>query len=130
MHPLTRGTEAYRQTEACSRSPLELVVMLYSGALRFVTEAIEANAAGQLGRRGTSISRALAILGELQSTLNVAQGGTVAFELDRLYGYMQERLLDVTTNEDARGLREVQKLLAVLRESWVQLAKPAAAQAS
>jgi len=126
VNPLSRGAEAYRQTEARSRSPLELVVMLYDGALRFVTEAIEADASRQLARRGKAISKALAIIGELQSTLNVASGGDVALELDRLYSYIQARLLDVAMKKDVSALPEVQRLLLTLRDAWTQIASPAA----
>ena len=126
MNPMFRGAEAYRQTEARSRSPLELVVMLYDGALRFVGEAIDADRQKQYGVRGQAISKTLAILGELQSTLNVAKGGDVAAELDRLYSYMQGRLIDVSAKKDAGALPEVQKLLTTLRDGWAQIASPAA----
>jgi flagellar secretion chaperone FliS len=123
---IPRGAEAYRQTEARSRSPLELVVMLYDGALRFVAEAQEADANGNIAVRGTAISRTLAIVGELQSTLNIEAGGDIARELDRLYSYLQGRLLDVTAKKDKGALPEVHKLLSMVRESWVQIANPAA----
>jgi flagellar protein FliS len=123
---MMRGANAYRQTEATSRSPLELVVMLYDGALRFVGEAADAQAAGQIGKRAKAISRAIAILGELQSTLNVNEGGDVAKELDKLYTYMQGRLLDVTMQQDMKALTEVKKLLTTLREAWSQIAAPKA----
>ncbi len=130
MTPMIRGAEAYRQTEAKSRSPLELVVMLYDGALRFVGDAVDADAAGQIGRRGLAISKALAIIGELQSTLNVSAGGDLAVELDRLYTYMQGRLLDVSVKKDREALPEVQRLLTKLREAWFQIAAPAPLQAA
>jgi flagellar protein FliS len=120
MH--TRGAQAYRQTEAQSRSPLELVVMLYDGALRFVGNAAAANTQRDLRARGEAISRALAVLGELQGTLNLSEGGDVARELDRLYGYMQQRLLDVTMKNDGAALTEVEKLLTPLRASWAEIA--------
>ena len=125
MNPMFRGAEAYRQTEARSRSPLELVVMLYDGALRFVGEAIDADAARQIARRGQAISKTIAIVGELQSTLNVESGGQLAVELDKLYGYMQQRLLDVTLKKDTNALKEVQKLLTTLRDAWSQISNPA-----
>jgi flagellar protein FliS len=123
---MSRGVDAYRQTEVRSRSPLELLVMLYDGALRFVGEAREADQQRQLARRGQAISRTMAILGELQSTLNMAEGGQVAVELDRLYTYMQGRLLDVTANRDTAALAEVEALLTTLRDAWSQIATPAA----
>jgi flagellar protein FliS len=121
-----RGAAAYRQTEAESRSPLELVVMLYDGALRFVGEALAAHADRDLARRARGVSRALAILGELQSTLDMTGGGDVARELDRLYAYMQDRLLDVTMQHDGEALEEVRRLLTTLREAWAQVATASA----
>ena len=100
--------------------------MLYDGALRFIAEAVEADANRQIARRGHAISRTLAIIGELQNTLNVKEGGDLAAELDRLYAYMQQRLLDVTMKKDKSALPEVQKLLSMLREAWMKIADPAA----
>ena len=128
---MPRGAEAYRQTEAKSRSPLELVVMLYDGALRFVGEAAEAHAKRNISARARAISKTIAILGELQSTLNVKEGGEVAIELDKLYTYIQGRLLDVSMKQDISGLTETQKLLTTLRDGWAQIASPPSkAQAS
>ena len=129
MNPMLRGAEAYRQTEARSRSPLELVVMLYDGGVRFVGEAIDADAKREIARRGQAISKAIAIVGELQSTLNVDSGGQLAVDLDKLYGYIQQRLLDVTMKKDTAALQEVQKLLTTLRDAWSQIANPAFAAA-
>ena len=116
-----RGAEAYRRIEAESRSPMELVLMLYDGALRFVGEARNAIARQDVHARGEAVSRVLAIIGELQSTLNISDGGAIAAELDRLYGYMTSRLLDVTVHQDAAALDDVQKVLLTLREGWAQL---------
>jgi flagellar protein FliS len=117
-----RAAAAYRRTEAQSSSPLELVVMLYDGAIRFVTEAREAIAKGDVRARTTAVSRARAIVAELQNTLNMAEGGDVARELDRLYTYMSGRLLEVTANADADAAKEVHKLLTTLRDGWSQIA--------
>ena len=117
-----RGAEAYRRIEAESRSPMELVLMLYNGALRFVDEARDAMARKDVRARGDAISRALAIISELQNTLNVAEGGDIAAELDRLYTYINTRLLDATAQQDAAALEDVRKVLLTLRDGWAQLA--------
>ena len=39
MSPAHNGLNAYRQTQVQSRTPLELVVMLYDGALKSMTAA-------------------------------------------------------------------------------------------
>ena len=118
-----RGAEAYRRTEALSRSPVELVLMLYDGALRFVGEARAAVARNDIAARSAAISRALAIVSELQNTLSVDTGGDIGRELDRLYSYINVRLLDVAAKRDVAALEEVQKLLTTLREAWSQVAE-------
>ena len=122
MFAQPRGIHAYRQVQAESRSPLELVVMLYDGALANVTQAGEAAARGDLRQRGASVSKALSIVGALREGLNLSDGGTVAAELDRLYDYVTCRLLDVTARHDAGALTEVHKILSGLRDAWYQIA--------
>ena len=115
--------QAYRQVEVQSRSPLELVVMLYDGALASLTEARAAAGRGDARARAASVSKALAIVCSLQESLNLADGGTVAAELDGLYSYATRRLLDVTLNQDVTALAEVHKLLDCLRAAWQEIAK-------
>ena len=114
--------QAYRQVEVQSRSPLELVVMLYDGALASLTEARTAAAEGDSRKRAAAVSKALAIVCSLQETLNLDDGGAVASELDRLYTYALGRLIDVTVKHDIDALSEVHKLLTSLREAWHQIA--------
>jgi len=89
-----RGIDSYRQNEIQSRSPLELVVMLYDGALRFTSEARDAMVRGDIRARQQHLSRAMAIVSELQSTLDMETGGEVAEHLDNLYGFVRDRLID------------------------------------
>lgn len=122
MNVQTRGADIYRRVDVQSRSPLELVVMLYDGALGSLSEARAAAARHDVRARSAAVSRTLAILGGLQSTLNVADGGTVAIELDRLYAYASQRLLDVTTKQDVSALAEIHRLLTTVRDAWHQIA--------
>ncbi len=116
------GADAYRRIEADSRSPLELVVMLYDGALRFLGEARQASVRRDLRGRAAGISKALAIVGELQSTLNLAAGGSVAEEMDRLYTYLTQRLVDATGRREDAARAEVQSLLTPVRTGWIEAA--------
>lgn len=117
-----RAAQAYRRVESESRSPLELVVMLYDGALRFLGEASEAAARGDLRARAHAISRTLAIIAELQNTLDIEKGGAVADQLDDLYTYISARLLDVALKKDVTAIEEAHKLLTPIRDAWSQIA--------
>ena len=120
---MSRGAEVYRRTNVHTRSPLELVVMLYDGALQSLSEARDALARNDVAARTKAVSRALAILTELQGTLNVKEGGSIAEELDRLYAFSITRLLDVTTRRDASAIEDIVRVLTPLREAWSQVAQ-------
>lgn len=130
MQTASRGAMAYQRVDAQSRSPLELVVMLYDGAIRFLGEARDAHERKDQWGRARAVSKALAIVGELRSTLNVDEGSSLASELDRLYDYMFGRLLEVTTKRDMSGVEEVERLLVTVREGWVQVSAATSATAS
>jgi flagellar secretion chaperone FliS len=117
----SRAAQAYRRVESESRSPLELVVMLYDGALRFLGDAADAAGRGDLRARAHAISRVLAIIGELQNTLDVEKGGAVADQLDDLYTYITSRLLDVALKQDVTAIEEARKLLTPVRDAWTQI---------
>jgi flagellar protein FliS len=108
---------------------MELVVMLYDGAIKFTLEAREAIARKDVRARTQAVSRALAIIAELHNTLNMKDGGNIAQELDRIYPYMSARLLEVTAKADDKAAEEVLKLLRTLRDGFSQIAASGAAAA-
>lgn len=124
-----RGASAYRQVQVeSSESPLELVVMLYDGALASLSQARDALSRHDLVAKGRSMSKAMSIVGHLQSTLNMDVGGEVAQELDRLYLYIIERLLDANMKGAVEPIDESIKLLTTLRDAWSQIATTPASQ--
>lgn len=96
--------------------------MLYDGALRFLSDAERSFASGDLAARAHAISRALAIVNELQSTLDLGKGGDLAAELDRLYDFVQDRLLSATRDRDAGAVADAKRVLNALAEGWRALA--------
>jgi flagellar protein FliS len=120
---LARGAQAYYQTQIQSRSPLELVVMLYDGALRFLQQTVDAMERGDLVAKRDSLSKAMAIVTELHGMLDLEQGGEVAASLDSLYTYMMERLTTANQQRDAAPVAEVMRLMTGLREAWSQIAQ-------
>lgn len=122
---MARAAQAYYQTQVQSQSPLELVVMLYDGALRFLHQAAEAIGRRDLVAKRDTMSRSLAIISELQNSLNMEAGGDVAQRLDALYTYMSGRLVDANIRNSAEPIHETIRLLTMLRSAWVEIASPA-----
>lgn len=105
-----------------SASPARLVAMLYDRAITLLNEAVGAIEDGQIERRWAANSKASEVICHLWETLDLEQGGEVAANLDRLYGFMIRRLTTVDVNNDPQPARDVIGLLEPLRRSWHQLA--------
>jgi flagellar protein FliS len=126
---LSRGAQTYLHTHVQSRSPLELVVMLYDGAIRFLEQAGDAMDARDMPMKATAISKAMAIIAELQSTLNLEQGGEVAQQLDGLYSHVTARVIEGNVQRDRKPIDEAIALLRPLRDAWSQIATGSASAA-
>ena len=123
MHTPAVAAGAYVRTEIQSRSPIELVVMLYDGANTYLSQAHDAIERQDGRAKREAISRALAIVTELQNTLNMEVGGDIAGSLDSLYGFVNERLIDANRQDDVGAVDQAIRVLTPLREAWIQLAR-------
>lgn len=119
---LSRATSAYKEVDVTARSPLELVVMLYDGAISALEQSRDAIQQGDLLTKRRAMSKALAIVSHLQGTLNMEDGREIAEELDRLYVYVTDRIVDANVNGNAAALDDAVRVLKTLREAWSELA--------
>jgi flagellar protein FliS len=127
MQTTTRAMHAYYQTQVQTQSPLELVVLLYDGALRYMQMASDALRRQDLVAKREGMRRSVAFVAELQNTLNLTEGGEIAKSLDALYGYIAGRLTDANMRRDPAPVDEAIRLLKPLRDAWAKLAMPSAA---
>ncbi len=109
--------------EIKTASPEMVIVKLYEGALRFLRQAKECHAEGQVAGRATAIAKALAIVAELQQSLNLEQGGEIAQNLDSLYFYVSDRLLEANVRGTVQPLDEASGVLSTLNEAWVEISR-------
>jgi flagellar protein FliS len=111
-------------------TPARLVQIMYEHILAHL-----AAARGSMGRihnhmpvqevatKCAAIGKAVRIIGHLDSTLNMEQGGAVAGNLHRLYMYSANRLTQANASNDPALVDEVYKLVAKVKTSWDQLVK-------
>ena len=109
------------ETQILAATPVELIQLLYDGALGAVQTARRHLAEGLIRERGLAVSKAVAILTELAMSLDYQGGGEISRRLGALYDYMQRTLLEANFRQADEGLREVQGLLATLRDGWREL---------
>jgi flagellar protein FliS len=118
MFPTPTGADVYRRLQVESRTPLELVVMLYDGALARIGEARAAIDREDFAAFREAIGKALAIVGELQNRLDMKAGGDIARSLDSLYSFVVVALIDASVRGYRNPLDGVEKVLSNLRDAW------------
>jgi len=125
MNPILSAAAAasrYRGVQVQTSSPAQLVVMLYDGILRFVTEAKDAFEKDDRARAGERIGRAIAIVDELVATLDPTHAPELAENLVALYGFCKRRLFVANLQRDPGALADVATAIQPLREAWAQVA--------
>jgi flagellar protein FliS len=124
------ASQVYRQTQTQTAGPGELVLMLYRGAVRFLTAAIDAIDAHNVAQAHDKLVKTQDIIANLLETLDVERGGEVARNLSALYEYMLRRLLEANVRKDAAPAREVQTLLRELLPAWEAAVRQTSATAT
>jgi flagellar secretion chaperone FliS len=122
-HKKQANLQSYRDTEVSTSNRLKLLVMLYEGAIRFCAQAAEAMHDGNVGTKGEMISKALAIINELQSTLDHSQAPDVAGNLERLYEFINDRLVTANLENNLAALMDAVRVIKILHSAWVEVAE-------
>jgi flagellar protein FliS len=97
-----------------------VLLMLYQGAIDFLTKAKERMSEGDAGGKGNFISKAHAIISEFITSLNHDVGGEVSRNLEDLYRFMLDQLMEAHVGNNAKPLDNVIGLLAGLQQTWEQ----------
>lgn len=118
----SRAIAQYTRTEVQCGTPLELVVKLYDTAIISIIKARDGLTRGDLQAKRDGMSRSMAVVAELQNSLDLERGGPVAAQLDALYSYVTGRLIDANVELDPLALDEAHRLLSTLRDGWQQIA--------
>lgn len=111
----------YRKNAVNGASPLQLVIMLYDGALRFMEAGKHAMGQRDLQRQNDNLQRAQRIIMELMACLDMQQGGEIAKNLLAIYTYILNELVNANIKDDPHAIDRSMKIISELRESWVKV---------
>ncbi|MCX5654405.1 MAG: flagellar export chaperone FliS [Planctomycetota bacterium] len=109
---------AYRENAIATQSRGRLVVLLYDGAIKFLKQALKELEAGHFAAKGEYINKAVAIINELDTCLDMEAGGDVAQNLRSLYHFMIRHLGEANIHRDPQRIREVIDCLQGLNDGW------------
>lgn len=101
--------------------PHRLVQMLMDAAAERLSTARGCIERGDMARKAKLLHSCVTLVAELRGSLNLAEGGELAQNLDSLYDYMTRRLLQANVQSDVAIVMEVLGLLNEIRGAWAAI---------
>lgn len=123
---LPKAYEQYNNSKILTASKPELTLMLYDGAIKFCNMAIMGIEQNDVQKAHTNIMKVQRIIAEFRATLDFKY--PVAEDFDRVYEYLERRLIDANVKKDTEVLEEVNTHLRSMRDTWKEVMKKAYAK--
>ena len=108
----------YRNVGVNSSDPGKLVLLLYEGAIRYLGIAMEKIEQKKMEEGHNFLVRGKSIIAELMASLNMRDGDEISVNLQAIYAYIYDRLIDANLNKDPKIIHEVRELLKTLHVGW------------
>lgn len=118
---LPNAYSQYNNSKILTASPAELTLMLYDGAIKFCNIAIVAVEHKDIEKAHTNIVKTEHIIDYFRQTLDMKY--PVAEDFDRVYAYLNQRLVEANIKKDKEILEEVNQHLRSMRDTWKEVMK-------
>ncbi len=112
---------AYKKASVNTLDQTKLIIMLYDGAIKNASFAVEHMKSGQIEKVHECLIKTKNIVTELMATLNMDRGGDIAKNLQSLYSYMFSQLIEANMNKKTEPVVVVIDLLKELSAAWTQI---------
>ena len=109
----------YNNSKVLTASPAELTLMLYDGAIKFCNIAVMAIGQNDIQGAHTNIVKAEKIVDYLRTTLDMRY--EVSKDFERVYVYLQRRLVEANMHKDIVIIEEVRSHLQSMRDTWKEV---------
>jgi flagellar secretion chaperone FliS len=121
MRGYSTANAAYTEAAVMTASPERLVVMLFEGALGFLARAGAAVRIGDQKRANENVRRTIAIIDELNLTLDMSQG-EISTQLRSIYLFCKRQLTLAGVTGDAAQIETIAGFLDELRTAFAEIA--------
>ena len=109
----------YNNSKILTASPAELTLMLYEGAIKFCNIAEAAIEQKDVPKAHSNIRRVQQIIEYLRQTLDMKY--PVAQDFERVYVYLEKRLVEANIKKDKGILPEINTHLHSMRDTWKEV---------
>ena len=114
---------AYKKASVNTLDQNKLIIMLYDGAIKNATFAVEYMNSGDIENVHNCLVKTKNIVTELMATLNMDNGGAIAKNLQSLYSFMFSQLIEANMEKKTEPVVVVIDLLKELRSAWFEINK-------
>lgn len=108
----------YLQQKAETATPLELIIMLYEGGIKFLNQSKMYAEQKNHEKKCETLINAQEVIRELKNSLDMSIT-EISPKLASLYNYMLKRLIAANVEKKMEYVDEVIKMLSELRDVWV-----------
>ncbi len=116
--------QQYQRAQIETASPTHLIILLYDGAIKFCSRAIEGMQKKDIELQHNNLVKVQKIVAELMGSLDKEAGGEIADNLFRLYAHMLQELVAANLYDKIEQVENVKHMLEELRETWQQIDQP------
>jgi len=113
--------EAYKRQQVMTATPEALTLMLYNGALRFMTEGVESLREKEYEKANVSLIKAQNIISEFRITLKMEY--EISHQLLPLYNYVYDCLVEGNMKNSIEKVEEAKTIVTELRNTWNEAIK-------
>jgi flagellar protein FliS len=99
-------------------SPHQLISIIFKHILSNVAIASGAISRNEIENKGKCLTKAIALVGELQDSLDMEKGGEISQNLFDLYDYIVRILVEANAHNKIEKLDEVKRLISDIKSSW------------
>lgn len=111
--------QQYNNSKILTASPAELTLMLYEGAIKFCNIAIMGIEQNDMQKAHANNMKVQRIINHLRITLDMKY--PVAQDFERIYLYLEQRLVEANMKKDKEILEEVNTHLRSVRDTWKEV---------
>lgn len=111
--------QQYNNSKILTASPAELTLMLYEGAIKFCNIAVMGIEQKDIEKAHTNILKTERIINHLRVTLDMKY--PVAQDFERIYVYLEQRLVEANMKKDTQILEEILTHLRSVRDTWKEV---------
>ncbi|MBK8915907.1 MAG: flagellar export chaperone FliS [Phycisphaerales bacterium] len=119
----THASQEYLKNAVLTASAEQLQILLFDGAIRFSSKAIDAIRAKDIAASYTALDRAQRIVLQITDGLNRDVNPALVDQIRAVLDFVYRRLIDANLHKDVGAVEDALRILKHQRETWVLITR-------